>query len=296
MTIQLESPTTQPKEEGQKQMQIKTPPPTTQLKPKERQQEEHASTQPKENELKPVITQLKPKQQQQPETTKPQESEQLTPAELAKKIASHLATIQEKPPTNQQQASIAQETSTTSAPPGNSEAPSISVPIDSQLGKLLYPSKADDDGITTHNTSTSLVFDGNKELINTNVDGTNYSAVLVDQAKQLLQTNKIKRKDLIELLKSSHVLDNVQRMFTSDSKKDISLDSLLGMKADARSVVTSSSKHKQTLEEVNNQNIHITLSKKNGQFYLMPNQNEAYEKHYVPQEIGLKPVKSNKIS
>ena len=140
-----------------------------------------------------------------------------------------------------------------------------------------------------------MVFDGNKELINTNVDGTNYSAVLVDQTKQLLQNNRIKRKDLIELLKSSHVLDNIQQMFKSIGKDDITLDNLLNTKAGARSVVmASSNKQKQTLEE-KNENINITLTKKNGQFYLTPNQNEAYQKHYVPQEIGLKPVQSNKI-
>eukprot|EP00111_Clytia_hemisphaerica_P004586 TCONS_00013168-protein len=207
-----------------------------------------------------------------------------TPAELAKKLADHLNP-------NQGQMNNIQPTSQPVTPhqiqhtskPDNAQ-PVIPIPMDSQLGKLLYP-KPDDR--VSHNTSTSMVFDGSQERISTSVDGTNYSSILIDQTKQLLDKNKIKRKDLFDLLQSSHVLDNLQAVFPNENTNNL-IESL-NVQAGLRSQVIG----KKNTAPING-NIHITVQKKGGEFYLIPNSNEAYQKHLVPQEVGLKPVPAKK--
>ena len=221
-----------------------------------------------------------------------------TPAELAKKLVDHLKLnnnkedrtqstplqpseqVQTTPPTTTPSLTTASITKETD------QAPVIPVPMDSKLGKMLYPNSND---VETHNTSTSLVFDGNKESINTKIDGMNYTSVLVDKTKELLENNMIRRKDLIDLLQSAHVLDNLKNLLPPNEQKDALIESL-SIQPDARSTVTKTNREKNN-KEVNEQSIHITLQKKNGLFYLIPNHNEAYQKNLVPQEIGLVPYK-----
>ena len=240
------------------------------------------------------------KSEEQPEIT-PQ-----TPAELAKKLVEQLnlnnnnnnAINENTKPFQQDQVKTTANpltpttTNTTPEPQVNPLATTLTttaqpavvpVPIDSKLGKMLYPNSNDQ---KTHNTTTSLVIDGNKESINTNIDGTNYSSVLIDQTKQLLQKNMIKRKDLINLLQSAHVLDNLQNVLPSGEQNNNLLEAL-ETQPGSRSTVTKNGETK--ISPSGEDNIHITLQKKDGQFYLVPNRNEAIQKHLVPQEIGLVP-------
>ena len=235
-----------------------------------------------------------------------------TPAELAKKLAEQLHinnnnnnnnnVNDEKAPLQSEQIKTVATTTpqptpiTTPQPtptttPDTKQAaqpPVIPVPMDSKLGKMLYPNS---DDRVTHNSTTSLIFDGTKESINTNIDGTNYSSVLVDKTKQLLEKNMINRKDLIDLLQSAHVLDNLHNLIPSNEQKNDLIESL-NTQPGSRSTVTKNGKTH--TKDIGEESIHITLQKKNGQFYLIPNHNEAYQKHLVPQEIGLVPYKKTR--
>ena len=146
--------------------------------------------------------------------------------------------------------------------------PTIPIPMDSKLGKILYPVLGNkDEKLTMYNTSSTISTTNNGlQLASTKVDGTDYSALLIDQTKKLLHKNKLKPRDLIKLLKTSHVINDSQLPY--DKKNRIGDSNKITKKPTARS----------TVNDNKGNTIHITLKRKNGYLLLEPDENEAYEK------------------
>lgn len=236
-----------------------------------------------------------------------------TPAELAKKIATVLNSVnvtRENPTISSLKPSLSGETtsevgsnkaahvtsltnenpdvgnitlpvSTLSSKAGENSIPIIPIPMDSELGKLLYP--ALNGQVPTKPLKTSTPLSPSPTVPNqqiTKVDGTDYSSILIDQARKLLSKNKLKRKDLIKLLKTSHAINDVQSQY--EKKNNIRDNTRNSLKQQHSKLNTKSE-----IVNKNSNTIHINLKRKDGYLILEPDKLEAYQRKLVPHNVGL---------